>query len=114
MTEAYKYGIPLDTSNEPVTVIVEYHIVTEEERRNPAYVAGPKDVWQSEGPNPFYLYRNTAFHIVPNPDGGFISSFFDDYSNDPKLASLNETSYDSTTVDDAIKHWVETIWAATR
>jgi hypothetical protein len=86
-----------------------YRLVSHEEQKSPTYVAGPKDVWVSDGLNPFYFFRNTAFHIVPNPSGGFISEFFDDYSDDPRLAPFNDVSFESATTDEAIAHWVEVI-----
>jgi hypothetical protein len=69
-------------------------------------------VCQSEGAEPFFMYRNTAFHVVAKPEGGFTSEFYDDYSNDSKLAPLNEVTHDTATVEEAIEFWVEKIWAA--
>jgi len=87
-----------------------YRLVSREERDSPTYVADPRDVWVSERLNPFYMFRNTAFRIVPNPSGeGFISSFFDDYSADLNLAPFNDASFESATTDEAISHWVEVI-----
>src|SRR6266481_5176643 len=88
---------------------MDYRIISKEEQDNPSYVQRDEDVWQSEGENPFFMYRNTAFHVVAKPDGGFISSLFDDYSSDPALVPLNKLTHETATVEDAVKVWVNVI-----
>ncbi len=85
-----------------------YRIVKSEELNSASYVQHAEDVWQG-GSDTFFLYRNTAFRVDAKADGGFVSQFDDDYSDDPALAAFNDTKHETATVPEAVQFWVNTI-----
>jgi len=87
---------------------MDYRIISKAEQDSPSYVQREEDVWRSGGENPFFMYRNTAFHVVAK-EGGFMSGFFDDYGGDSALAPFNELKHETATVEDAVKFWVNKI-----